>query len=240
MDCPLLTYRDKEGGKNESDCFPCPAKYWCNHTGMTGYIGYDCPIGHYCPSGHAPEWCPAGRMKNDTGDGKGAGSPNDCDLCTGGYYCPFGTMNYTGIPCRPRTYCPVGSPLELRCIGGYYCSGVTTTPTPCPAGFYCRNASESPVQCEYPYYCPAKSVSPRLCPLGYKPLKMGKNRTAVERDCQICPAGYYSDDPKKENCTVCPPGYYCPAGTKGAHDNVCPKGHYCPEGVGDKVLIILQ
>ena len=33
-DCPRLTYRNVTGAAVITDCFPCPAGYWCNYTGV--------------------------------------------------------------------------------------------------------------------------------------------------------------------------------------------------------------
>ena len=115
-----------------NDCFPCPAGHWCNLTGMVNYNNSKCPIGHFCPSQLGPTLCGARRRRATPG----AGSRNECDLCPGGYYCPNDTINIQGIPCRPRTYCPVGSSLEILCPGGAYCPATTSTPLPCPGMGY--------------------------------------------------------------------------------------------------------
>ena len=128
MDCPLLTYRDQLSGKSKSDCFVCPAGYWCNTTGMPTYTNSMCPIGKYCSAGDIPMWCPAGRMRLTPG----ARSTADCALCTPGYFCPYGTLNYTGIPCREKTYCPEGSAVERDCLAGNYCPEMSSSLTICP------------------------------------------------------------------------------------------------------------
>ena len=121
IDCPLLTYRDKEWGKKESDCFTCPAGYWCNHTGMSSYNGSKCPIGHYCSEGKAPVWCPPGRRRIVPG----AVNANECGPCPQGFYCPYGSGNFSGIPCENGTYCPNnvtdGAALPTMCPSGYFC-----------------------------------------------------------------------------------------------------------------------
>lgn len=132
--CPENTYRDIVGGKNLSDCFQCPAGFWCNLEGLPSYNNTECPIGRYCLKGHEPIWCPAGRLRMKTG-GKTA---DDCDPCYSGYYCPSG--NVSAIPCSAGTYCPNngsdGAPAEKMCPGGYYCTAITGDPIICPGISY--------------------------------------------------------------------------------------------------------
>ena len=128
IDCPVHRYRDIPGGVDLDSCFPCPAGHWCNLTGMVNYNNSKCPIGHFCPRQLGPTLCGAGRRRVTPG----AGSREECEFCPGGYYCPNDTINVQGIPCKPTTYCPVGSSLELLCPGGSYCPGNTSQPIPCP------------------------------------------------------------------------------------------------------------
>lgn len=128
IDCPIHRYRDIVGGKDLDDCFPCPAGYWCNRTGMVNFNNSRCPVGKFCPSQLGPILCGAGRRRVSPG----AGSRNECDKCPGGYYCPNDTINVQGIPCDARYYCPEGSSLQKLCPGGAYCPGTTATPKPCP------------------------------------------------------------------------------------------------------------
>lgn len=132
IDCPALTYRDKGWGKNLSDCFPCPAGYWCNETGLPNFTASACPIGHYCPEGQIPVWCPAGRRRITPG----ARDADQCSPCPGGFYCPFASTNYSGIPCAPKTFCrnnlTDGASLETMCPGGYWCPAQTAEPRLCP------------------------------------------------------------------------------------------------------------
>ena len=121
-------YRDIVGGKDLNDCFPCPAGYWCNLTGMVNYNNSECPIGHFCPSQLGPSLCGAGRRRENPG----AGSRDDCGFCPGGHYCPNDTINIQGIPCKAKYYCPEGSSAERLCPGGAYCPATTAIPIPCP------------------------------------------------------------------------------------------------------------
>ena len=126
--CPINTYRDLVDGKNITDCFPCPAGYWCNITGIGGFRGYECPLGYYCLEGQAPTTCPGGKLRNRVG----AKTSTDCSPCPARYYCPEGVANVDGIPCRATRYCPQGSALERLCPGGYYCPAMTGNPPICP------------------------------------------------------------------------------------------------------------
>ena len=132
IDCDVLTYRDEEWGKNKSDCFPCPAGYWCNQTGMSSYSNSLCPVGKYCTAGQAPVSCPAGRRRILPG----AATPEHCTPCPAGFYCPFASSNYSGIPCSEGTYCPNnitdGAAIEIMCPGGYWCPASTGQPKVCP------------------------------------------------------------------------------------------------------------
>lgn len=128
INCGPMTYRDKYGGRSAADCFTCPSGYWCNKHGMASYNNSACPISKYCPAGHGPIWCPAGRIRPTPG----AGNWTDCPHCPGGYYCPYMTKNYTGLPCQAKTYCPVGSAVERDCLAGFYCPETSSKLTVCP------------------------------------------------------------------------------------------------------------
>ena len=129
--CPVSTYRNEENGENITDCFPCPAGYHCNITGLGDITGYECPVGHYCLEGQSPTFCPPGRLRASTGAKNGS----ECHPCTAGYYCPEGRPNVGGVPCNPGRYCSEGSALERMCPGGSYCPAVTAVPITCP-GLY--------------------------------------------------------------------------------------------------------
>lgn len=130
--CPKLTYRDVPWGKNLSDCFACAAGFWCNREGMSNYTTSSCPVGKYCPQGGEPVWCPAGRRRILPQ----AATPDMCEPCPSGFYCPFSSSNYSGIPCSAGTYCKNnltdGAAIETTCPGGYYCPARTGNPIICP------------------------------------------------------------------------------------------------------------
>lgn len=128
QECPTNKYRNLKNGENITDCFPCPAGYWCNLTGMASLVGYECPVGHYCLEGQSPTYCPAGNLRKSVG----ARNATDCQPCPSQYYCPDGIANIDGIPCRARRYCPQGSAVEWICPAGYYCPAMTADPLICP------------------------------------------------------------------------------------------------------------
>ena len=84
-------------------------RHWVNGT---------CPIGKYCPiASTIPTACPAGRyggkygLYNDTCSGN----------CTGGYYCPLGSVTAQQEHCgNPKYYCPIGTPLRRLVDKGYH------------------------------------------------------------------------------------------------------------------------
>ena len=134
--CPLLYYRDQLGGKHRNDCFPCPAGYWCNVTGMVSYNASYCPIGHFCLSASEPEICPPGRLRMNQMDGRGpARNPDECDPCPEGFACPVprniscNETSLDGVPCERGYYCPSnvtdGTAIPLLCPKGYYCHAQT-------------------------------------------------------------------------------------------------------------------
>ena len=203
-----------------------PIWLYCIISGMTNSTRYPCPAGYYCYRGENPHLCPAGRMRNETG----AGEPDDCPLCRGGYYCPNDTENMNGIPCEATFECPLGSALPTLCRPGYYCDPVTGDPPICPPGYYCSGGTYEPVECNFPDYCPEGSNMTLQCDLGYQALAHAGIRYDVDQSCRICPAGTYGNSTDRSECRLCPPGYYCPEGTGHGDTNPCAKGTYCPEG----------
>ena len=62
--CPRTTYNDEEGGKNLTDCDPCPPGYWCNEEGMAEFDVSPCPVGYYCTEATwEPSTCPPGTYR---------------------------------------------------------------------------------------------------------------------------------------------------------------------------------
>ena len=72
--CPVGTYSNKKGLKNETECSPCDPGQYCNTAGLTSTAG-DCTAGHYCQIG-AEYATPIGETWGD--------------YCETGHYCPTG------------------------------------------------------------------------------------------------------------------------------------------------------
>ena len=134
--CPVHRYRDTPGGKNLSDCHPCPAGYWCNVTGMVNFNNSECPVGHFCTEAQPPALCLPGTRRVHPG----AKRREDCGPCPGGFYCPSScsnsTVNVGGIPCRQRYFCRNGSSLESLCPAGFYCTSRTVEPYNCTGTWF--------------------------------------------------------------------------------------------------------
>nr|XP_015192850.1 PREDICTED: uncharacterized protein LOC107075608 [Lepisosteus oculatus] len=128
--CPPGTWSNAVGAHNESSCWPCPAGFFCNGTGLRQATGL-CAPGFYCL--------------------RGATSPMPLDGVTGdkcppGYHCPQGTAvpqpcqdgtfsNTTGINFRNpdgNISTGVGGP----CPQGHFCPAGTSLPLPCPLGSF--------------------------------------------------------------------------------------------------------
>ncbi|EDL35870.1 mCG10576, isoform CRA_a, partial [Mus musculus] len=77
----------------------------------------------------------------------GASSPEECELCPSGYYCPdaqvTGRANVFAIPCQPGSECPAGAVGMVPCRPGSYCGPRTGVPPLCPGGFACPPGSST-------------------------------------------------------------------------------------------------
>ena len=106
LTCPGGTYRNMIGGKDQSDCFQCPAGSYCPEESSV-YIS--CPAGQYCKAGSA-----------------------DTTICPPGYFC----SQSTSVPedCPASYYCPQGTYQPIPCYFGTYCPPNTIFPIPCPLG----------------------------------------------------------------------------------------------------------
>lgn len=81
----LGTNRDQDSGVLISDCFSCPAGFWCSENGTADFSSYVCSPGYYCPIKIVePILCPPGTHRNLSG----GMTIKDCSPCPGGYYCP--------------------------------------------------------------------------------------------------------------------------------------------------------
>ena len=172
-----------------AECFQCPSGFYCPE-GTVHYEDYPCHAGYYCLVG-TTRWneypCPEGHFNNRSR----RQTVSDCLPCSAGQYCEAqGLSSPTG-----------------PCASGWYCSGMSSTPTPvnssgtggpCLEGFFCPQGSSHPLPCSPGSFCLTEKLSQ--------------------------PTG------------LCIDGYYCTSGSvvrnpvDGLTGDVCPVGHYCPNG----------
>jgi FG-GAP-like repeat/Tyrosine-protein kinase ephrin type A/B receptor-like len=82
--------------------------------------------------------------------------------CAAGFYCP---SPGSSIPCRPGSFCPIGSVAPVPCPRGSYCPSFgAQSPAPCPAGVTCSQVGmwnlEHAVTCSPFLSCPPGSIYP--------------------------------------------------------------------------------
>ena len=185
-----------------------------------------CPLGYYCPIGTAePLSCPDGFLIAK----EGARSVNECDLCSGGKYCPNDRKPVIEIPCLIGHYCPYGR--ENSSI-----------PIPCPEGTYSDTEGNDSLLgcliCPSRYNCNATGISDlpsHKCPEGYYcPRGTGAVSSSIEHLPVACPEGTFGSRQELESideCTPCPSGFYCPNQGMKRDDRElfrCQPGTLCP------------
>lgn len=267
VQCKAGTYQPSTGAQ---ECITCPAGYYCQDGPS---LPIPCPIYSYCPANSStPTQCPAGTYNYNATKLGAAENCTHCPTgkyCTGGritgdcaagYYClsrqttstPATWNNQTGGPCRPGSYCPSGTLLEVPCPfgtmnpneGGMNVSACE----PCHAGRLCPVGASDGVPCPPGQYCAYNAQPPAAkCPMRtYQPILGATNNSA----CLTCPAGYWCNQTGLASYLhyPCPLGHYCPAGvtapeacpagtyrgTTGATSSAdcapCPPGEYCATG----------
>jgi hypothetical protein len=184
--CPAGTYSASTGLAASTDCYSCPAGYFCDVAGMTSGIVNICPAGYFCPFGSTSGttnicpvgyYCPAGSPEAiicDGGTYQDTTGQSTCKTCTAGNYCPF--TDGTGL--AAQTTCPTGyacpdaqMTAPAACLPGEYQdeTGKLVCKV-CPAGSYCDRQGLSAVSgsCPAGFYCPANQVNPHefMCSIG--------------------------------------------------------------------------
>lgn len=233
------------------DCYPghyCPP-------GTPHEEAFDCPAGTFSSSVALADVSECWTC--DPGSWCGGGQIAPSGACARGYYCPAGTRFSTQFPCPPGTYSNETNNSVVDqcepCPLGHFCTVHTHTPDPCVAGTFSRhystessgitslggNAVELGVKSEFPYCetCTAGYSCPDDGMIEPIPCGTGKFSTSGERDCAICPAGYFCDSNTTTFTSLnqsqrCPAGLYCPEGTAVTphlDTHACISGHYCPE-----------
>jgi len=168
----------------------CELGMWCNHT--TG-LQTQCPAGRY-----------GGKygLYNDTCSGN----------CTGGYYCPLGSVTAQQEHCgNPKYYCPIGTPLRRLVDKGYH--GVHVD--------------------EPPIYYDEKNLSTNEKGRRFELIEVPDTRYTTFSHQEICPLGSY--------CVLgirylCPAGRY--GGVTGLSEAICSgnvsAGYFGPPGSSSK------
>ncbi|XP_078539496.1 uncharacterized protein LOC144824222 [Lissotriton helveticus] len=245
----------------------CQAGYFCDFQ-STRPDQMFCPPGYFCPKGtEGPVPCKAGTYGPHGGNQDG----QDCLPCPGGHFCDEAGQSAPQGLCSAGFFCPPGqtsaSPAAFRCPLGFYCPTGSSSPKPCeggtfqskegaayceacPAGSYCNSTKNSdgvpmPRLCLSGFYCPQNSSTStdHPCPIGTYGIKMG---SAMESDCEPCPAGMFCSSPGlPQPSGYCYAGYYCtlgatdprPMASRVGHsavsvlgNDICPAGFFCPPG----------
>ncbi|XP_041098352.1 SCO-spondin [Polyodon spathula] len=250
--CPVGTFNPRVRVQDVSGCLPCPpgkycsaiglaeptgdclAGFWCKQGAQTrvpsdGLSGGTCSPGHYCPSGTpSPVPCPLGTVSNSTG----GESQDECQPCSGGFYCDRTGLTAPTGPCAPGFYCSLKSVTPTPAAGntggpcpvGHFCPPGTAVPVPCLPGTYMTGTQASEcVVCPAGKYC-ITGMEPLVCPKGfYCPEGTGY-------DWQPCTAGSYSPEAglsALSQCGLCDGGRYCALRNATAATGECREGYYC-------------
>ena len=212
--CPMGTYRNQDSGTLISDCFSCPAGFWCRDNGTADFASYVCPPGHYCPIRTLePILCPPGTHRNQSG-GEGVG---DCSLCTGGYYCPSRFCSNETLQVYVNTSNILDVYTNTSDIHNVMinASGLAFDTSTCECTPEITVDSHiHGIPCSASYYCPIGSAFKLLCPGGYRCESQATEPTP-------CDEGYYCP-PGSEVQIRCDYPFYCPAVSE--IPSLCPNG----------------
>jgi len=202
VECPEGTHRNETTGGNITDCFPCPAGFYCPNNATIH--GTPCDASSSCPEGSIyPVICPAG------------------------YYCPLPEVQ---LSCPPGYYCPEGSISFTLCPDDHYCGGPNCTgsledergadrPLVCPLGY------REPLGLGENFTRDSLASTCEPCPAG----SYGNN-SELTRICEPCPPGYFCTggsvigETPIFNSSICPVGHYCPISS--SEPIACPEGSY--------------
>ena len=211
--CPIGTYSNESGLRNESECQSCTPGYYCNALGLTSPSA-ECNAGFFCPGGQsspvpAEYICPLGHFCV-------VGSPSPQPCLPGFHQSVEGSASCT--TCPEGNYC---DPTELAtCSFDFNGTEGVVIPTTCPKGHFCPNGTAR--SSEFP--CPPGTFS---------------NETGLAEviECLHCTLGMYCEHPGISSPTgPCNQGYYCTEGasvpnpTDGVTGDSCDTGQYCPQG----------
>jgi len=178
--------------------------------------------------------------------------------CSGGYFCPEGTINGNSNKCgNGSVFCPEGSSIPNLIPKGYFGIGADVDTQydieECPQGYYCSfgkklicpsgtfgsskklHTSYCSGLCPAGWYCPLGSTSPYANACGTSPLKYCP--LGSEKPLQT-PAGYYALSHSNETDTTEILGIgeistELQLQSLGGYTSVaaCPRGYYCLNGM---------
>ena len=192
--------------------------------------------------------CPNGTYNNQTG----ATSPDFCQLCTAGHYCPSAGLSEPAGLCDPGWYCVLGSwdaqPVYLGNDSGmpYHLHVYIMLPS-----VHITRLKEYFFNV-LPYYkkkfcvitTPYISVTDCACPADRTGGKCRAGTYCPQgADAPIqCDPGYYCENDGLDTVSgPCSAGHYCTisailrAPINETYGDICPLGHYCPEATDDPI-----
>lgn len=201
LPCPGGTYNEQSGSEDISYCSMCPA-------------------GFFCPSGTShPLPCSAGTYNPLLGQDDNS----DCQLCRAGLACTTIALTEPNELCSAGHFCPEGSHKSAdpdnQCPAGTFTDYHNLTAarecSPCPAGESCLSGTggvSSPrLLCALGHFCPNKTQYPTQYPCA--PGSYGNaNNLQQQKDCSVCPTGYYCSGGEASPSGPCNPGHFCPHG----------------------------
>jgi hypothetical protein len=150
-----------------------PLSYCADYPDVTNCEdNFICPRGYYCPNADdpsvtTPAVCPQGTFSSSYG----LRSSSECiqciegyicdgndvrTACSGGYYCPPGTFDLTGLETSPGYFTEAQYPAQVKCIHGTYSAAGANSAdcTPCDAGSKCTSAGlDAVTACDPGYDC---------------------------------------------------------------------------------------
>ncbi|XP_077578967.1 uncharacterized protein LOC144200597 [Stigmatopora nigra] len=261
LPCPSGTFCNTSGLALPTG--PCSPGYYCEGGAIEakptdGETGSICPSGAYCVEGsREPQLCPAGMFSPLPG----RTTKNECQPCTGGFYCDQPGLSTPTGSCNQGYWCPPGQISALPCPTGHFCLKGSASPERCPSGTYQDRENQAFCNiCDAGYYCDPK-LSPtngsllKLCPKGHycpagtstsneHPCPVGSFNPREHADspeaCTPCPNGHYCPSPGlSEPAGLCLAGFWCkerassPTPLDGRSGSKCPPGHYCPAGLSN-------
>ncbi len=254
--CPRGSTTDIVGATSKAQCNHCAVGYEFNgsecvllcHDGQfwNGTACTDCPAGSYSNQLIYKEFVPSYCEKCSPGTYNESTGQTSCSgTCPTNATSPIGATSINDCSCKDG-FSSSGSGASLtctaRCSAGQYWDGSTCAN--CAAGTYSDAGATSCETCLSGTYSVAGSSTCTPCPTGYSTSTSGSPECDVCADgyqrngsnCEICPAGSYSNNYSwwlgslSSQCTLCPKGKYS-ISDGSAYCTECPTG-YTTSGTG--------